>query len=257
MSTLPTSFRYPVNIHGKADPDVVDAINYHDDAITDLQQAIPLLKAQIDAGTTGTASTGNTTQEVVSTENTIITQATIGFLNDQTGNITYTTQQSDYGGFILFSDASAIAVALGVGPVITLPWFCVILNQGAGLVTLTPNSGTISYPNNIGAATMTIPQGLGAVLVFDGTNFDALIYPVPPENTPAVAHEWLAGYNSVTGAFSQTQPAFSDISGQITSSQLPTGLFSGTIVTAQLTPTGAQGSMTFLSGSLQSQTPAT
>jgi hypothetical protein len=38
----------------------------------------------------------------------------------------------------------------------------------------------------------------------------------------ATAHEWLNSYNASTGAFTATQPAFSDISGQIAGSQVPT-----------------------------------
>lgn len=52
-------------------------------------------------------------------------------------------------------------------------------------------------------------------------------------------------------------PALSSLTGAITSAQLPPGLFSGTIVTAQLTTLGAQGSMTFFNGSLVSQVAAT
>jgi hypothetical protein len=87
-----------------------------------------------------------------------------------------------------------------------------------------------------------------------------------------VAHEWLNSYDAATGAFTLTQPAFTDISGtatagqvpalsalsgQITESQLPAAGLSVTITTAQLTPTGAQGSQTFVNGILTAQVPAT
>jgi hypothetical protein len=50
MSTNPPSFRSPQrNLEGKAHEDVVKAISFHDNAINDLQQAIPILKAQIEA----------------------------------------------------------------------------------------------------------------------------------------------------------------------------------------------------------------
>jgi hypothetical protein len=45
--------------------------------------------------------------------------------------------------------------------------------------------------------------------------------PAFPVTTTAVTSEWLNSYNSTTGAFTQTQPAFSDISGTLTAAQEP------------------------------------
>src|SRR5260221_3053150 len=42
-----------------------------------------------------------------------------------------------------------------------------------------------------------------------------------PANTPAISHQFCSAYNSTTGAFTQTQPAFTDISGSVAASQLP------------------------------------
>lgn len=44
---------------------------------------------------------------------------------------------------------------------------------------------------------------------------------VSPSNTPAVASQWIDSYDSSTGAFGQTQPSFSDISGVAAWSQIP------------------------------------
>lgn len=64
--------------------------------------------------------------------------------------------------------------------------------------------------------------------------------------------------SSLNGSVTAAQvPALSALTGRITTGQLPTGLFSGTIVTARLTLAGANGSMTFLNGSLQSEVAAT
>lgn len=93
-----------------------------------------------------------------------------------------------------------------------------------------------------------------------------------PGNTPAIASEWINSYNAVTGAFTQTQPAFTDvtgvataaqvpslssITGQITTAQLPAAGISIVIVTAALTTLGTQGSMTFTNGLLTAQVAAT
>lgn len=80
---------------------------------------------------------------------------------------------------------------------------------------------------------------------------------VIPGNAPAVSSEWINSYDSSSGVFGQSQPAFSDISGQITTAQLPSTGLSVTIVTAALTVGGTQGSQTFTDGILTAQTPAT
>ncbi len=84
------------------------------------------------------------------------------------------------------------------------------------------------------------------------------------------ASKWVKGF--VGGVFTKTQPTFPDIAGtataaqvpalsalngQITDAQLPADGISVTITTAQLTPLGSQGSMTFTNGLLTAETPAT
>lgn len=109
----------------------------------------------------------------------------------------------------------------------------------------------------------------GQTLRFNGTNW----LPVAIAQTAAsTAHQWLNSYNATTGAFTQSQPAFADISGtatasqvpalsaltgQITTGQLPASGLSVTITTAKLTTGGTNGSMTFTNGILTAQTPAT
>jgi hypothetical protein len=64
--------------------------------------------------------------------------------------------------------------------------------------------------------------------------------------------------STLNGSVTAAQvPSLSALNGNITDAQLPGDLFSGTIVTAKLTTGGANGSMTFLKGSLQSEVPAT
>ena len=172
--------------------------------------------------------------------------STTGFVNNQTGNTAYTTLPSDYGAYLLFSDASPVALTLSTSSGgIQLPWYCIILNEGVGLVTATPATGTISYPNNISAASMPIAQGQAAVVVYDGTNFYGAIIPVATQNTPSVSHEWLNSYNSITGEFTQTQPSFSDISGIAQVSQGGTGT---------ATPSLIAGSNVTVTGSWPNQT---
>jgi hypothetical protein len=206
MSTNPTSFRYPVAIEGKGEPEVIEMLQYHDDAITDLQQAIPQLKSQIESSA---ASTTSSTENVTNNSETVISATNvIGSVNNQTGVTAYATAQSDYGAFILLDDGSAIAVTLTAGPVITLPWYATFINSGSGAATLTPGSGTIN-----GMGSFVLLGGQCVTVAFDGTNFEIVPLLALPVNTPGVSHEWIASYNAVTGVFTLSQPAIADISG--------------------------------------------
>jgi hypothetical protein len=250
MSLTP-SFRLPVSIpEGVVHSSVKDAIEDHDNAILDLQQAIPALKNQITALGTPPASTstGTSTTTAVSTQN--VTNVTVGGgpVNNQTGVTAYTTAQSDNGALVIFNDASPVAVTLNNS--VTLPWYFVIANYGAGTVTLTPQQGTLT-------GSVTVPTGYAQSIYFDGSGFWGVIFPIVPVTTSGVAHEWLASYNAATGVFTLSQPAFSDISGTLASSQLPSSGLTATIVTAKLTTGGAEGSQTYTNGLLTAQTPAT
>ncbi len=138
--------------------------------------------------------------------------------------------------------------------------------------------GKVAY-----AAMVAAGPALGEILVYDGTHF----LPHPKANTKApISNQFLQSYDDATGNFTQAQPALSGLSGTINpGTQLPAsgvtpgsytlasltvsaeGLVSAaangpaglsvTIVTAQLTTLGTQGSMTFVSGVLTAQTPAT
>lgn len=161
--------------------------------ISDVQDAVPLLKAQIDAKTTtGTASSSSSSTTTSTASETIINQAggvTGGVVNNQTGVTTYTIQQSDNAGFIILDDASPIAVTLNAA--LTIPYFLWISNYGAGSATLTPSTGTISYPGNVGAASMPLASGYAAYLELDGTNWWA----VPVSVSGSVVTKIIAGTN--------------------------------------------------------------
>lgn len=187
---------------------VFQKLNNHAQAFALQQQQISAIKAGTSTTTTVVEGTGGGGGGGSST---------VGVpVNNQSGETSYTTLSGDNGALILFSDSGAIAVSL---PSQTTPWSCFIANQGAlgdGTVTLTPTSGTIN-----GNATLAILPTYVALVAFDGTNWWAATLPVVPVSTSAVTHEWLASYDSSTGAFTQTQPAFSDISGVAAPDQLP------------------------------------
>jgi hypothetical protein len=180
----------------------------------DAQNAISILKPQIDANKSAVTAVTKTVNNNT-TSQTVIQQITSAFgtVNNQSGNTAYATAASDASAFIILSDASPVAVSLTGTPVITLPWACTILNFGAGTATLTPASGTITYSGNVAAASLVLPQYFAAFISFDGTNFWSVIVPIGPQNTPAITHEFVTAYNSTTGAFSQAAPVIADVTG--------------------------------------------
>jgi hypothetical protein len=199
------------------------AINDHDQAIVTLNgkvtgTAATATKSSAGAASASTFATTVINQVGVSSFNTLSGAVNyfpnLGLVNPQPGVTAYTTQQSDAGQEIVLNSALPIAVTLNFN--VTLPWFATLTNQGSGTATLTPSSGTIN-----GGASFALLSNYTSLVTFDGTNWWASALPVVPVNTPAVSYEWLKAYNAATGVFTQTQPAFSDISGTAAPAQLP------------------------------------
>ena len=268
MSTNVVSFRTLILPLLAGQPEeVVQAHRQTINSIVAVNNQLARLQAQVNASKT--AATAAASSSTIIEEQQTVTGVTafngltgaviffphLGFVNDQSAVVAYNTEQSDDGALLLFDDASAIAVTLNAG--VAAPWYCWMVNYGAGTATLTPSAGTISYFGNPGAASMPLLSNQAAYVAFDGTNFWAIVLPVPPQSIAEVAHEWLDSYDAATGLFTQSQPAFSDVSGQIAEAQLPSAGLTTTITTAALTPTGMQGSMTFTNGILTASTPAT
>jgi hypothetical protein len=200
QNSLVPSFRFPGVISDPSVPKAVsDALRMHSNALTDIYQAIPVLKQRIDALT---GNQGNTT--IFNSNSTGGggggSFPGLGSVNDLQGIISYTNQPTDNGALLLFGDASAVAVQLTSG--VPSPYFFMTENWGAGLVTFTPSSGTISFIGNPNATAMTLAKGYSAILVFDGTNWWAETLPMVPETFTPIAGEYLTGYNAATGLFS-------------------------------------------------------
>jgi hypothetical protein len=124
------------------------------------------------------------------------------------------TQTSDNGILILVNSSSPVVVTLNSA--ISNPYFFFVENQGTATATLNPSTGLIN-----GSASFALLPGYFTITFFVGNNWQAMSLPIVPVNTPSVVHEWLNSYNSMTGAFTATQPSFSDISGTAAPSQLP------------------------------------
>ncbi len=155
-------------------------------AITDLQSAIPELMKQLDTKvsksttSTPTTATGSNAPATKASVSAAISAAISGLtstfrellpggVNLQAGVTAYQTVQTDYGALLVFNDASPVALTMAVTaslPGITLPWYCAVLNEGAGTVTITPVSGQIN-----GGATVDVHTGELAFIFYDGTDF--------------------------------------------------------------------------------------
>jgi hypothetical protein len=172
MSNSPT-FRFPFALAGQP-KEVQQAHIFAFQGIQDCQQAIVALKEQLagkTSGSTPTVTNVNTTSETVIDE--IFPGVGIGTVNNQSGNTSYATQQSDNEALIILNDASPVAVTLN--SVITTPYGSFITNLGAGTGTLTPSSGTIN-----GNASFSLPQNYTALVAFDGSNWWASALPIVP-----------------------------------------------------------------------------
>lgn len=88
--------------------------------------------------------------------------------NAQTGT-TYTVLTGNCGKVVTFSNAAAIAVTLPqAGSGFEDGWFFIAKNIGAGDVTITPTTSTIS-----GTTAITISTGEWALITSNGTNYEA------------------------------------------------------------------------------------
>ena len=248
---LKPSFRYPSALPaGVAHDSVVKAIQNNVNGLVDVNQAIVAIQSKIDslkAGGTSTVATSGGSSSIVINGSSF---PGAGGVNNQTGVTTYALVAHDNGILLILNDASPVAVSLNSG--LATPYYLFITNFGAGAATLTPSSGVVN-----GAASLVMKQHETLMAVFDGTNWLTSDLLVLAQTFTAVAHEWLKSYDAATGLFTATQPDFTDISGNLTTSQLPVSGLSVTITTAALTTLGTQGSQTFVNGILTAQVQAT
>jgi len=160
-------------------------------------------------------------------------------INLQGTGTSYTLQDTDYQGIVLFDTSSAISVSLNSA--VKTNFQTSILNIGTGAITLTTSD---SSSINSGGSTLALGSGQGCQVFFANRAWSAYVgttvLQVVPQNTPATAGGYLTGYNSSTGAFTANATA---------------GI-SATITTAALTALGSQGSMTFVNGLLTAQVQA-
>jgi hypothetical protein len=140
-------------------------------------------------------------------------------VNAQTGT-SYAVLASDAGKLVTGANAAAQAYSIASG-VFTSGQFFDLRNKGAGDLTLTPASATIN-----GQANFVLHAGQDACIVFDGTNFQVETGRQVVAST-APSNQFATGIGA-DGVMTYTQPAFTNISGQITGAQLPATIDGGT-----------------------------
>lgn len=146
-------------------------------------------------------------------------------INAQVGT-TYALAGSDRSKLVTLKNAAAVAVSLAqAGATFPAGWITKVSNQGAGTVTITATTSTIN-----GVATLVLLTGQSVDLISDGTNYFACVGVTTFPVTSPIAHEFATGMNS-SGVLSLAQPAFTDISGALAQTQLPTTIGAGSSLT--------------------------
>jgi hypothetical protein len=147
-------------------------------------------------------------------------------INAQVGT-TYTVLASDRGKLVTLANAGAIAVTLPIATGAGFPagWYTEIENRGAGLVTITPTTSTIN-----GGATITLATNNSVKIISDATNYFALLGKTSINVTGSVSHQF-ANSNNADGSLNLSQPAFTDISGNLAQTQLPASIGAGSSLT--------------------------
>lgn len=139
------------------------AHRYLASGIVDLNQAIAYIKPVIDStAKTANAAASTTTSGVTSFNSetgTVVYFPQLGTVNNQLGNSSYQTQQTDNGAKIIVGDSSAVTVTLN--PLVTAPWFTIIDNDSSSIASL---SGVVNGETSI-------PPGGFGIVYFDGADF--------------------------------------------------------------------------------------
>jgi hypothetical protein len=199
MSTNPIQFRIP-QFDLTTEEGRQAAHRYVASGLVDLNQAVAALKPQVDSTATvaNAAASSSGTSAGVSSFNSetgaVVYFPQLGTVNDQIGQASYATQQSDNGAKIIVGDASGVAVTLS--PTVTAPWFTIIDNDSSAIASLTAGGGSLFGAQEI------VPGGFGIVF-FDGTDFWAdAAGGLTPQTFIPMDSTFLTGYDELTGLFS-------------------------------------------------------
>lgn len=136
---------------------------------------------------------------------------------------TDTVAYSDNGQAVDYTGTVAVAVTLPTPTTLGNANFYTILeNFQTNAVTVTPTTYTISWAGGSTGASIVISPGQSVRIGVDPANPTTNWVARPNiESFVAPAHNWISAINALTGVPTATQPAFTDISGTLASSQIP------------------------------------
>lgn len=165
---------YRPNLIGKIHPEAEQVVRLQFDALQDHDDAIVALNAKIAALQTSVTTTIETVvaAAVVPTPPKNPEWPYLGVVNNQTGQATYTVQTTDNGSLVILNGTTP---AVGLNSVVATPYFVAFTNEGVDAATLTPTSGTISWPGNLAQASLPLLGHESAWVYFDGTNWWAIV----------------------------------------------------------------------------------
>ena len=96
-------------------------------------------------------------------------------INAQTGT-TYTYLTGDRGKTVTHTNIASIAATLpqANGTTFAAGWYVNVVNEGAGVLTITPTTSTIGLES-----TLVLTRGMSATITSDGTNYSVQVYGEP------------------------------------------------------------------------------
>jgi hypothetical protein len=185
MGNLPPTFRFPFNTDPDTFPEeehkswrrqVHQAIRYAFTGLLDLNQAIPVLKGSTPTPTTtgatvavaGATTSGSTSTTPPATGKTSqpVAGSSIGTVNDQTGQASYTLQQTDYGALVILNNAGGVALTLNGA--VQKPFYArVKVDSGSGIAVFTPSTGTVNR-----AGFINVAAGTAKSVFYDSVDFN-------------------------------------------------------------------------------------
>jgi hypothetical protein len=96
--------------------------------------------------------------------------------------------------------------------------------SASGGSSVSVNGSTVTNPNFNGTTPAAPAGSINSVWQSDGSGNVSSYIPTPAVTIAKVSHQWLDSYTASTGAFTQSQPAFTDISGTLSLAKGGTGV---------------------------------
>lgn len=131
-------------------------------------------------------------------------------------------------------------------------WSAVSASGASGVSSLSNSDGTLTVSPTTGAVVASLnlahANTFTATQTFPSASITNAELATPPLTLASVSHEWLTSYTSSTGAFTQSQPNFTDLAGSLALGQMPAifqtnsaNNFTATLLNMETSTTNAVG----------------